>query len=507
MDNQKSLIPFNIELLILNSDMIRKLGEVKTKDIFQQNSTTFHPEGLFSTEIFGEVGTIDRMERFGYINLYLPVLHPLIYRHVTKLKSLYSGILNGTKYVVFDKKLKDFVEVPITEGFTGFDYFMEYYDQIEFQRTDSKQRDELIRFIKKYKSNQVLTDKWLVIPAGLREYIITSTGKELKSEINDIYIKLLSIASTAKNFKDTVKNGGYNAYINSVRMRLQKVVLEIYEYIENILDGKEGFIQGKWTKRRLIYGTRNVITALPIKVEDNRDKDRPGFNHTVIGLYQFMKGIAPVTIFNVRTKFLSRTFDKESHNAYLYNKKTFKKELVQISEKTRSKWVTDDGLEETMNKLIQDDIKSSPIIVDNHYLYLVYDDGERIYLIDNIDNLPEGLDKKYIRPMKYVELFYLSIYDDIKRFPGFVTRYPITGMGSVYPSYFYVKTTLKGRTVKFKGFTDIEERVIKEYPDFTSKYFNSMSPNVTHLARLGADSSRGPSYSNVRRKLPELQGA
>ena len=477
-------IPFNIELLILKSDMVKRLGEVKSKDIYGQNSSTFHPEGLFSTTIFGEVGSEERMSRFGYIDLGLPVMHPLIYRHLIKMSSLYKGIAEGTQYAVWDEDLHDFVKATPDIGKTGLSFLMSKYDYINFKQSDSKERDIIISFLKKYTLNDIKVDKWLVIPAGMRDLIITASGKELQDAINDLYRKLLTVSSTAKRFKLDTNDP---SFIDSIKIRLQKVLLEIYEYIENILDCKEGFIQGKWTKRRILYGTRNVLTAIPIKVKSNLQENRPTFDHTVVGIYQFVKAITPAAIFHIRAKFLNYTFDKESVNAYLYNMKTYEKELVEISEKTRSQWVTDDGLEDTINKLEQDEIKNSPIIVDGHYLYLIYDDGKNIEVIDDVRMLPPTYNKKYIRPMTYVELLYLSLWDVIDKYLGFTTRYPITGMGSVYPCRFYVKTTIEGREVNYKGLGMTDYVKLYEYPKLGTPYYNSMSVHVSRLGRLGAD--------------------
>jgi len=132
-------------------------------------------------------------------------------------------------------------------------------------------------------------------------------------------------------------------------------------------------------------------------------------------------------------------------------------------------------------------LKSSDIIVDDHYLFLVYDDNKEIIVLRDIDELPEEYDKKYVRPMKYVELFYLSVFDIVDKYPGITTRYPITGFGSVYPCKIYLKVTTKGREVKYKGLFNIEPITIYEYPDFKSAYFNSMAVHPTHLDKLGGD--------------------
>jgi hypothetical protein len=69
-----------------------------------------------------------------------------------------------------------------------------------------------------------------------------------------------------------------------------------------------------------------------------------------------------------------------------------------------------------------------------------------------------------------------------------VTRYPITGYGSVYPSYIYLKSTNKTE-VRYELNENWERtgNICYEFPISSETYYNSMAPNVTHLARLGAD--------------------
>ncbi len=208
---------------------------------------------------------------------------------------------------------------------------------------------------------------------------------------------------------------------------------------------------------------------------------------TIVGLYQTIKGLLPIAIFQTRTKFLSNVFDPESSRAMLINKKTLKLEPTDISEKSRSRWITDDGLEETINKLSQDAIKNSPIVIDDHYLLLVYDDGKEIRIINDIDKLPTDKDKKHVRPITYGELFYLSIFDIVKEYPAYLTRYPVTEYGSIVPVTVYLKSTVKGRKVNVWLPGAFEPKKAIEYPIVGTKYLQSMAPPTKHLERLGAD--------------------
>jgi len=484
MDNENE--PLNIELLILNNKITKQMLEVKTRDIFLQNSTEFHHEGLFSTTIFGEVGSKERNTTFGYIDLGIDILHPRVFKELVSLNSLYGGILDGTRFAIWDHKVKDFVESDRLDGKNGLHFFLEHYDDIVFKETDSTQRAFKIKFLKKYKAEEIVMNKYLVIPAGIRDYKLLESGKALENEINGLYRKVLTISSSAKVFKSDVKNKD-NEYISAVRKRLQKAALDVYEYLENLLDGKSKFIQGKWTKRAIMYGTRNVIVGSSSIMTDLDDEDRPNSITSSLGVFQAAKGILPITVFNIRTRFLQDIFDVNSTNAMLIDPKTLKKKPVEISEKTRSRWVTDDGIEETINKLGQNEILNSPITVDGHYLLLVHEDDDKVDILKGIESMSEHMDVKNVRPITYGELVYLSIFDIIRDYPAYVTRYPIIQYGGITPTLLYLKTTIKSKRVKVKLPDTLEYKTAVEYPIIGEVYVSALEVPEIYLDAMGGD--------------------
>jgi len=477
------LEPFNIELLFLNNNNIKQLKQVKSLNIFEPNTKIFAVDGLFSQEIFGTVGSPIRNEKFGYVDMGLPIIHPLVYRALIKLKSFYADILSGKKYAVFDTDIMDFTLAPEEDGSTGYAFFIKHLPKIEFKDNDSDTRRYNIAMIKKYYSDKSnLMDKWLVSPAGLRDYTVDENNQPSEDEVNTIYRKLIGTSNLLNGLK--VDPDNMDIY-DTLRYKLQNITLEIYEYYENLLKGKKKFLQGKWTKRAIVHGTRNVITALSIVSEDLNSENKAGFNSTIIGLYQYIEAINPITKYHIINKFTNRIFNRENNVAILVNPKTMETEHITIKIGTRDKWISDEGLDSTISKMGQDAYRSKPITVDDNYLMLIYDDGKNIELVYNTANLSDDINKKYLRPITYGELFYLAIYDVRNKYPGYMTRYPVTGVGSIYPSIPYVKTTVLSRTVTMKenGIT----KKIYEYPIIGEKYYNSLSPSVQHIGNMGGD--------------------
>ena len=69
-------------------------GEVTSPFIQEPSSTRFHPNGLLSEIIFGEVGSNQRFSQFGYIKLNTTVLHPMIFVDITRTKKIYKDIMS-----------------------------------------------------------------------------------------------------------------------------------------------------------------------------------------------------------------------------------------------------------------------------------------------------------------------------------------------------------------------------------------------------------------------------
>lgn len=474
---------FNIDILILSPVQLANLREVTKLNVFDPNTQVFDNDGLFSTTTFGPLGSTVRNEKPGYIDLKLGILHPLVYLHIISLKSNYENIIIGKEYAKFDSELGDFIPAKNEDGETGYSFFLRYIDKLKLDDNDSDQRRYKIELIKKYGNTKSLIDKWLVLPAGLRDYTVDDSGQPSEDEVNTLYRKMLATAGMIKNTKVDTNN---IKLLDPMRIKMQMISVEIYNhFIKNTMDGKNKFIQGKWAKRAIMLGTRNVITPAPVQITDLTTDNKISFNDTVLGVYQFIQAIAPVTMNRIHNLFINKIFNPESETAVLVEPTNLETIMVNIPVKKRDEWLSLEGLSGIISKLAQDDIKTDPIMVDKYYLLLVYDDGKNIKIIFNSSEITEEMNKKYIRPITYIEFMYIAIYDVRRDFPAFLTRYPVAGLGGIYPTDLYVKTTVKGRTVELtlNGVT----KEVFEYPILTEEFVNSISPHVTKLQRLGAD--------------------
>lgn len=484
----KELDSADFEIMDLSANKLQALKPVKVLDIYDGSSDNFHEDGLFSVSIFGRVGDETRDFRFSYIETGIEVLHPLIFRNVTKLKRFYADIVKGNSYAIFDSKLNDFVISDAIDGDTGYNFFLSYWDRIVFERNDSKQRNSRIDFIEKYRK-VAKTKSILVLPAGLRDLEVDPNGRDTEGEINEFYRRIISISNTLNS------NTKVNTRItDSARLGIQNSFNSIYTYVIGLCRGKGGFILKKWARRTVHNSTRAVLTAQIPTVNILSELDYPSWNDTVMGIAQLMKALIPVAIHKLMNhELVLESFPSGDTSAYLLDKKTLKRVQVNVTNSTTDKWTVYKGVEGLFETFMDHDVRPAVIEIDNHYLGLIYrgsDNGFKIlYDIDEVERYP-WMDVKNVHPITWVELIYLMGYKDWNNYPMVLSRYPISGSGSIYPSNVHVKTTVLYETryeLDDDGKLILENKAIA-FPILDNPTFvDSEAVSPSRLAGLDAD--------------------
>ena len=481
--------PLNIKILKINDGPFTDLKKIDSLRIFEKGgSQNFEKRGLFSTEVFGRVGSEDRQTRMGVVDLKINLIHPIAYRAINELNKLYADIINGNVYVKFNEETKNFDYSTPDEGGRGYEYFMKYFKSIDWGKNDSQHRNKKIEILEKFSMDQLIFKNFPVLPAGLRDYTVKD-GKPSEDEINDFYRSILRKASILDNYN--LKSSAEAHALDPLRSSMQKTVMDIFGYLETLIYGKTKLIAGKYAKRSIMEGTMNVATPSTSYITDTNSEYKVSYNDTVLGMYQFLKMIMPFFTYAIKTRFLNNIFEQYTNNAKLINPKTLKTEIVAVSNNTRNKWLTRDGLNDILNKLFNKNIMESPVILEGYYLCLLYKKDDIVSVIFNTDILPDNIKEKDLYPITYAELFYLSIQKEAmeKKFPTFVSRYPTAGQGGVYPSRVYLRTTVVSKTIKLVEDLHMPENYSKvyEYPSIGEAYYNTMSAHGTHIARMGMD--------------------
>lgn len=480
----RELLPFNIDLLIVTLKELSGVPEIKVLDIFDGVSKNFHNDGLFSITSFGRVGEENRNRLVGYIDLKLDIFHPVMFKIICDLKSLYPDILSSKKYAIFDEKKKDFIEADPITGQTGYEFFCKHYLKIDPALTGSGKREEYVKSFNSRK-NSCMMSKLLVTPAGLRDYVVDEAGKPSEDDINKMYRKVLSIANTVSGLNRSMNL----EFLDSIRMKMQVAVKEIYDYLMDMIDGKNKFILGEWAARTVYESTRNVISAYIPRHSFVGSNKSVSTNQTMVGLYQYLRAVHPLATKQIKEGFMSSVFTGPNTPAVLVNPKTLKKQLENNVSEYYEKWMTLGGLEKTFASFGNEYIRNNPIMVGDMYAGLIYlDYDKKIYkFFQDIDDLPEGFDRKNVSPITYAQLLYTSVYPNHWEIPSTLTRYPISGYGSIYPSYVYLCTTMVGYEMNYLADDWVTPLFkVNEFPK-GDEFLNSMVISPVHNARAGAD--------------------
>lgn len=497
---RQNRLPFNIEYLSNKNQRIAGLLPVKVLDIYNVEGD-FHEQGLYSNIIFGRVGTKERSNRHSFINLRCKVLHPKTYSELSRIGSLYVGILQGKIYATWDAKIKNFVKSDILDGYTGFSFFMQHFKEIDFATNKSYRRALRLDVLDKYRDVSDI-HFFIVMPAGLRDIVINEAGRPVEDEINKLYRKIIQSSSNIPDslaFKE-------DPTLDRVRWTIQNAVNEVYDNIMVMLGGKKGFLQGKWGTRTVVHGTRNVISAMDPGCEDLESKRSFDNSTTLIGLYQMLRGAEPLVTLHAMENGIARDFIENIDSVVsLIDPKTLKSVRVKVHEKERITWGTVEGRADLISRYHENGNRHKPITIDGYYLKLIYQDAHGYRIINDIDEVPKHIDRSKIRPLSLAEYFYLTIESMVDRIKAHITRYPITGIQSTYPTNLYLKTTVK--TLQPYPLDENFERIpgserLLEFPDTlnNSAFFDTLAPHVSQLKNLGADfdGDSGCAYNYVR---------
>ena len=215
----------------------------------------FAPDGLLSEDIFGVEGSLDRSKNMSFINLNTKIIHPTLYRHVTKLEPKLAKMFS-TEISITINANGSITEVD--DGITGIAAFIENFPKIKFRDLDSGPRKEIIKNLQQsYKDNTLFIDKIPVVPPDVRPVFETEEGELQIDELNNIYVSVLR-----KSFQ--VKSAGSKGqFFDLLSYGLQLGVNAHDTFIQSRIEKKRGLIRGNILGKRIDFSGRAVITPGP----------------------------------------------------------------------------------------------------------------------------------------------------------------------------------------------------------------------------------------------------
>lgn len=268
-----------IELYDIDKDIkLNQLKEVTSTQIFT-TSNNYHSQGLFSEEIFGQTED-ERAYRCAYIKLPIHVFNPGVAKTII-MRS--GGIIKKMAYAEVRCNLVNGVLVADDNGqYTGIKDLYDIWDQIDIRKTLKSKNDNSLDILTKSPKRLIFNDKVLVVPPNLRR-IVEKNGRQSKSELNSLYIKLLGLKSVTQYTTTSV----YKVYNN-----IQDTVIALYVYFNTYVGSKNGFFQRALLAKNTVGLARNVISC-PSYKSDNPQVGifRSGFPlHSICAMFEpFMK--------------------------------------------------------------------------------------------------------------------------------------------------------------------------------------------------------------------------
>ena len=494
-------LPFNISIIDNRPARYSMLTAVEVVDIYDGLTTSFHPQGLYSSQIFGAVGDEQRLDRFSYINMHTKILSPIICQNLWRVSAFYKDIMRGKRYAIFDEKQKNFIPADLTTGKTGYGFFMSHWSKLSVAKSNSYQRNNNIEM---FDDNQQYSEVTYlpVIPAGMRDIQISpSTGRATVDEVNNLYRSAISLSNTFID-NDTNINDPLN---DTSRYSMQLKYNAIYNTFKDLLFGKRGYIQAKWASRKVFDATANVISSMDVSCVDLDSSRRSNPLYTNVGLYQTMKGQRSLTVYGMVSGWLSKVFDRASGLAHLIDPKTLKGVDVPLTSNMINKYCTAEGIEKLISTYGNNALRHTQMKVGKYYLALIFENVGTFKVFHGIDTIPEVMQEKIknyvgeelntiVRPVTWTEMFYTNLYNTYKESVATLTRYPIIGFGSIYPTFVNVLTTnISTQRLEldadWKRPEDVDRYTAEYFPTTidAGSFMNTMQPHPCRLNGLDAD--------------------
>lgn len=509
----KPTAPFNFWTMDPDQFILRNsLKEVTSQMIFEPSSNHFHPEGLFSEEIFGQLGSASRISTLGYINLNTDVLAPVIYKNVIDLKPIYASIMQGKTAAIWNEKTKQFdICTKDFEGAdTGYAFFLSHFNELVFDKTSSPTRNNKITTINKARASKTaIVNKLIVSPAGIRD-VKEERGKIAVEEVNKLYKTILAMSQEVKN---SLNNPFMAKFYDGIKYNLQLKIYEIYAYWGNFLDGKTGFAQRRYARRAIAYGTRNVVTSAEMTGTSPNDPTFLKHNETLLPIFQAAKAFQPLVIHAIRTYFFNTIFTFGSVNVSVIDPETKQLVYAEIKDSELTKALSTELAEDTISMFQNTETRLEPVTIRDkndkaYWMYLIYDTGDTVEVFRNLDDFKERyerfnpnkkLNMDYVRPLTYLEMMYLAVEQATNNKYVTVTRYPAIEIGSIYPSKARIGSTVPSREVIYK--VNNYDIPLPHYPILGNAYLDSTVFHPSQAAGLGADYDK---QSHCRSKIGEL---
>jgi DNA-directed RNA polymerase beta' subunit len=391
-------------------------------------------DGIFSYELFGIMDN-DRKNIFGYIDLHGYYIHPLAYSVMKKRMGSLRDVFNGDKYaVIVNKKIK-IVDKDFKGAETGLDFFynnfekIDWIDAIEEEEIDSLDKKTRLKFLQSLKKNEFFVSKWLVVPPFYRAE--SSERQTTGDDINKMYKELISKTNSMK------KGFGaqtYSIFGTKTKLDIQEILVNIYEETTRPIRGKNSMFRDRLLGKRIDYTSGNVITS-PDIASANKPKDMPvqfGYSSyplvTLISLFHpFFLNKIQEFMMSVMNVMKETVVDLKNIDLNQFNSKEIEK-LIALFIRSEAE-------------------RFQPVLI--KYTDKSGKERDSFFFITEHRTENDAKENKngIIRKITLTDIFFLAADEICQDKHIYVTRYPITGFQSIFPTKIKVMSTVKTREV------------------------------------------------------------
>ena len=465
-----------LNLLDFNRDIeLNGWKEVSSPNFFIPNTSELHPEGLFSSEIFGEPGTNDRKTRWGYIELHDVFMNPHAFYVFNRLKKNIAQDMKAgiNRYYVDHSgeitKLEEGKTVPETAAYKvvgcGFDWLKEAWPHITWRITKDMSSTAKIRrkFLKSFPIDAIFWDKFPICPAFYRDVDFKSNKRNI---INTMYIKVLHLAEMVGNTDSLLFMDDPNTPLKTIsHVKLQDLMNEISKFFFDKIGGAKGFINEHVVGKATDYGARLVISTPSFNYERWTDAE-VDFTHSSVPMTIAINIYAPFMIFNVKRWI--QNYVSGNRFITIFNHETKEFEEMELSPSYLDEF-TSDNIKKTLDLYKKSKIyRVKPITLKGingdripiQVKFFYETSTKRVNFVTNITDMSndDGSDEANIRDLTYCELFYIISSDCLKDKCIDTTRYPADDYYHTFPSLMNIIPANKYTEVVFNGI------VYKRYP-------------------------------------------
>lgn len=239
------------------------LGPVTSSQFYSGKSRTFHPQGLFSEELFGLVGSSERKKSISWIDLNTSIIHPLIFDVLQKrVEKKIQLIISGQKN--FKLTPEGYLEEDENGKISGLSSFHKNINSIKFRPGKDDidgeipgDRNRIIKMLETYKvKNLFFMNKLIVISPEYRPIqYLELTNETTVDELSNLYKKVIMLSNQLR--------GVSGSLYDILSYNMQLLIRDLYELIKVKTSKKSGIIRSSLLGRTTDFSGRSVISPDP----------------------------------------------------------------------------------------------------------------------------------------------------------------------------------------------------------------------------------------------------